>query len=74
MTGASEKTLQRTGKPFRKLYVHPANHAGYYPGAEQMTLKVLFDPQSGRVLGRREWGEPASINGSTCWQSPFRRA
>jgi len=56
MTGASEKTLQRTGKPFRKLYVHPANHAGYYPGAEQMTLKVLFDPQSGRVLGAQGVG------------------
>jgi NADPH-dependent 2,4-dienoyl-CoA reductase/sulfur reductase-like enzyme/rhodanese-related sulfurtransferase len=56
MTGASEKTLQRTGKSFRMLYVHPANHAGYYPGAEQMTLKVLFDPQSGRVLGAQGVG------------------
>lgn len=56
MTGASEKTLERLKKPFRKLYVHPANHAGYYPGAEQMTLKVLFDPQSGRVLGAQGVG------------------
>jgi NADPH-dependent 2,4-dienoyl-CoA reductase/sulfur reductase-like enzyme/rhodanese-related sulfurtransferase len=56
MTGASEKTLERTKKPFRKLYVHPANHAGYYPGAEQMTLKVLFDSQSGRVLGAQGVG------------------
>jgi NADPH-dependent 2,4-dienoyl-CoA reductase/sulfur reductase-like enzyme/rhodanese-related sulfurtransferase len=56
MTGASEKALLRTNKPFRKLYVHPANHAGYYPGAEQMTLKVLFDPQSGRVLGAQGVG------------------
>jgi pyruvate/2-oxoglutarate dehydrogenase complex dihydrolipoamide dehydrogenase (E3) component/rhodanese-related sulfurtransferase len=56
MTGASEKTLERVKKPFRKLYVHPANHAGYYPGAEQMTLKVLFDPQSGHVLGAQGVG------------------
>jgi NADPH-dependent 2,4-dienoyl-CoA reductase/sulfur reductase-like enzyme/rhodanese-related sulfurtransferase len=56
MTGASEKTLLRANKPFRKLYVHPANHAGYYPGAEQMTLKVLFDPQTGRVLGAQGVG------------------
>jgi NADPH-dependent 2,4-dienoyl-CoA reductase/sulfur reductase-like enzyme/rhodanese-related sulfurtransferase len=51
MTGASEKVLRRAGRPFRKVYIHPANHAGYYPGAEQMTLKLLFDPHSGRVLG-----------------------
>lgn len=51
MTGASEKSLIRAGRPFRKIYVHPANHAGYYPGAEQMTLKLLFDPVTGKVLG-----------------------
>ncbi|MCE9529261.1 MAG: FAD-dependent oxidoreductase, partial [Planctomycetales bacterium] len=41
MTGASEKSLRRANRPFRKVYIHPAHHAGYYPGAEQMTLKVL---------------------------------
>lgn len=51
MTGASEKTLRRGNRPFRKVYVHPAHHAGYYPGAESMTLKLLFDPQGGKVLG-----------------------
>ena len=51
MTGASEKVLKRSEIPHRMVYVHPSNHAGYYPGAEQMTLKVLFDPESGRVLG-----------------------
>jgi NADPH-dependent 2,4-dienoyl-CoA reductase/sulfur reductase-like enzyme len=33
------------------VYVHPTHHAGYYPGAEQMTLKLLFDSQSGLILG-----------------------
>jgi rhodanese-related sulfurtransferase len=38
------------------VYVHPVHHAGYYPGAEPMTLKVLFDPASGRVLGAQAVG------------------
>jgi NADPH-dependent 2,4-dienoyl-CoA reductase/sulfur reductase-like enzyme/rhodanese-related sulfurtransferase len=49
--GASEKTLKRAGVEFRKIYVHPADHAGYYPGAEGMSLKLLFEPGSGRILG-----------------------
>jgi NADPH-dependent 2,4-dienoyl-CoA reductase/sulfur reductase-like enzyme/rhodanese-related sulfurtransferase len=56
MTGASEKTLQRIKRPYRKVYVHPTHHAGYYPGAEQMTLKLLFDPQCGKVLGAQALG------------------
>jgi NADPH-dependent 2,4-dienoyl-CoA reductase/sulfur reductase-like enzyme/rhodanese-related sulfurtransferase len=56
LTGASEKSLQRINKSYRKVYVHPVNHAGYYPGAEQMTLKVLFEPESGRLLGAQAVG------------------
>jgi NADPH-dependent 2,4-dienoyl-CoA reductase/sulfur reductase-like enzyme/rhodanese-related sulfurtransferase len=56
MTGASEKTLRRLNLPYRKIYVHPTNHAGYYPGAEAMTIKLLFDPQTGRVLGAQAVG------------------
>lgn len=56
MTGASEKTLVRLGKAFRKVYIHPAHHAGYYPGAESMTLKLLFDPADGRILGAQGVG------------------
>lgn len=55
-TGAAEKTLRRLGLPHRKVYVHPAHHAGYYPGAEGMTLKILFDPASGRILGAQAVG------------------
>ncbi|MDZ4717818.1 MAG: FAD-dependent oxidoreductase [Roseiflexaceae bacterium] len=50
-TGASEKTLRRTGRSFRKIYVHPNDHAGYYPGAVPMHIKLLFSPDDGRVLG-----------------------
>ncbi len=56
MTGASEKGLQRSGRPYRAIYVHPADHAGYYPGAESMTLKVLFDPENGTLLGAQGVG------------------
>ena len=56
ITGASEKVLAREGRGYRKVYVHPADHAGYYPGAEPMTLKLVFDPESGRVLGAQAVG------------------
>jgi NADPH-dependent 2,4-dienoyl-CoA reductase/sulfur reductase-like enzyme/rhodanese-related sulfurtransferase len=56
MTGASEKTLKRLGRRFRKVYVHPTHHAGYYPGAEGMTLKILFEPEGGRLLGAQAVG------------------
>ncbi len=56
MTGLSEKALKKLGKPYRKIYVHPANHAGYYPGAEGMSLKVLFDPAMGKILGAQGIG------------------
>jgi len=56
MTGLSEKALKRLGKPYRKVYVHPAHHAGYYPGAEGMSLKVIFDPETGKLLGAQGVG------------------
>ena len=56
MTGASEKSLRRSQRPFRMVYIHPAHHAGYYPGAEAMTLKLLFDPDTGRILGAQAVG------------------
>jgi rhodanese-related sulfurtransferase len=56
LTGASEKLLKRAGQPYRKVYLHPTHHASYYPGAEAMALKVLFDPTSGRLLGAQAVG------------------
>jgi NADPH-dependent 2,4-dienoyl-CoA reductase/sulfur reductase-like enzyme/rhodanese-related sulfurtransferase len=51
MTGASEKALAKTGIEYEKLYIHPANHVSYYPGAEQMHIKLLFSKSEGKVLG-----------------------
>jgi NADPH-dependent 2,4-dienoyl-CoA reductase/sulfur reductase-like enzyme/rhodanese-related sulfurtransferase len=56
LTGASEKVLKRVNRPYRKVYVHPTHHASYYPGAEAMTLKLLFDPETGKVLGAQAVG------------------
>jgi NADPH-dependent 2,4-dienoyl-CoA reductase/sulfur reductase-like enzyme/rhodanese-related sulfurtransferase len=56
MTGLSEKLLVRLGRTYEKIYLHPANHAGYYPGAEQISLKLLFDPNDGKIHGAQAVG------------------
>jgi len=57
-TGASEKTLKRLGdKDFEKIYLFPNSHAGYYPGARMIGLKVLFRKSDGRLLGAQALGE-----------------
>ncbi len=56
MTGLSEKAARRAKVPYEKVYVHPASHASYYPGAAPVSLKMLFDPQSGKVLGAQAVG------------------
>jgi len=50
-TGAAEKKLKKTNIEYEKLYIHPANHAGYYPGAKQMHIKLLFTKPQGKILG-----------------------
>jgi peroxiredoxin family protein/rhodanese-related sulfurtransferase/TusA-related sulfurtransferase len=54
--GLNEKQLKREKTPYAKTYIHPLDHAGYYPGAAQMTLKMMFDQQSGRILGAQAVG------------------
>ncbi len=56
MTGISEKTANRLDIPIEKVYVHPMSHASYYPGAHPLTLKLLFDPTSGKILGAQAVG------------------
>jgi len=56
MTGQTEKGLKRLGVPFRKIYVHPADHATYYPGAHPISLKLLFEPGEGHILGAQAVG------------------
>jgi len=56
MTGLSEKSLVRSEMNYEKIYIHAASHAGYYPGAAPISLKLLFDPESGRILGAQAVG------------------
>jgi NADPH-dependent 2,4-dienoyl-CoA reductase/sulfur reductase-like enzyme/rhodanese-related sulfurtransferase len=51
MTGASEKALKKTNIDYEKIYTHPGNHAGYYPGAKTMHIKLLFGKPEGKILG-----------------------
>lgn len=53
--GRNEKQLNKAGEKFLKVYAYPFSHATYYPGAAQMTLKLLFAPD-GRVLGAQGVG------------------
>jgi NADPH-dependent 2,4-dienoyl-CoA reductase/sulfur reductase-like enzyme/rhodanese-related sulfurtransferase len=56
-TGASEKGLRRAGvTSFQKVYLHPGHHAGYYPGARQIHLKLVFSAPDGRILGAQAVG------------------
>ncbi|MGV8083474.1 MAG: FAD-dependent oxidoreductase [Coriobacteriia bacterium] len=49
--GSNEKTLKRLGLPHASVVVRSASHATYYPGASTVTVKLLYDPESGRILG-----------------------
>lgn len=56
-TGASEKSLRRAGRSdFAKVYLHPGHHAGYYPGAKPIHIKLLFSTPEGRILGAQAVG------------------
>ncbi len=57
-TGASETTLERLGDTdYERVYLYPNSHAGYYPGAKMIGLKVLFRKSDGKVLGAQALGE-----------------
>ena len=57
-TGASEKTLKRLGdNDYEKIYLYPNSHAGYYPGAKPIAMKVIFRKSNGKLLGAQALGE-----------------
>jgi NADPH-dependent 2,4-dienoyl-CoA reductase/sulfur reductase-like enzyme/rhodanese-related sulfurtransferase len=57
-TGASEKFLKRVGETdYEKIYIFPNSHAGYYPGAKYLAIKVLFRKSDGKLLGAQVLGE-----------------
>lgn len=56
-TGNNEKILNRLGKPYEVIHIHPVSHAGYYPGAVPIALKLIFDKTSGTIYGAQAVGK-----------------
>lgn len=50
-TGANEKTLQKLGIPYEVSYTHSGSNAGYYPGAKRLSIKLIFDKETGHIYG-----------------------
>ena len=56
-TGLSERILSMNQLPYKALHVSGKDHASYYPGATDMTLKLLFDPTTGKIYGAQGVGK-----------------
>ena len=57
ITGLSERAAIKAGIKHQVIHIHPNSHAGYYPGAHRVSMKVLFDPETGQILGAQANGE-----------------
>ena len=55
-TGWNEKSLKSAARAHQSIHTHPNSHAGYYPDAKQIVLKLIFDPTSGEILGAQGIG------------------
>ncbi len=55
-TGANAKLLKQNNIPYISSYTHGVSHAGYYPNAVPLSIKILFAPQSGKLLGAQVVG------------------
>lgn len=56
-TGLKEAQLKEAGLKYEAIYLHPKDHAGYYPGATPIALKFLFEPESGKIYGAQAVGQ-----------------
>lgn len=56
-TGNNERLLKRLAIPYQVVHIHGMSHASYYPGAHQISLKLLFSPENGRILGAQAVGQ-----------------
>lgn len=55
-TGNNEKILKRLGIDYKVVHIHPGSHAGYYPGAFPISIKMTFDPNTGKIFGAQGVG------------------
>ena len=56
-TGYTERVLREQGRPMRIIHSHPIDHAGYYPDAAQMAMKLIVDPETDLILGAQVVGD-----------------
>ena len=59
-TGLTERNLQSLDYDYEKIYVHPKNHAGYYPNALPIAMKLIYDKKDGKILGAQAIGGPGT--------------
>ncbi|KAL7537696.1 hypothetical protein ACHAXR_008007 [Thalassiosira sp. AJA248-18] len=55
--GMNEKMLASKSIPYQSVHVHPGSHAGYFPGAKSLNFKLVFNPETGDILGAQAVGE-----------------
>ncbi len=55
--GTNAKQLKKANIPYMESYTHGASHAGYYPGGAMLSVKILFEPDNGRLLGAQVVGQ-----------------
>lgn len=55
-TGNNEKSLKAKSVEYKAIHIHPGSHAGYYPGAFPISLKLIFSPKDGKILGAQAVG------------------
>ena len=55
-TGLNERSLKQLNIPYEKVYLHPNNHAAYYPGATAISIKALYNKENGQILGAQAVG------------------
>ena len=72
-TGVNETNATKAGLDVDTVILSPMSHAGYYPGGKVMTMKVVFEKETYRLLGAQIVGYEAWTSASTCWPPPSAR-
>ena len=72
-TGINERTAKQAGIDYDKVYLSPASHASYYPGGKVMTMKVIFEKKTYKLLGAQIIGY-VWTRGLMCSQLPCMQA
>jgi len=61
-TGINEKQLKQLGLPYHGIHIHPTSHASYYPGAEPISMKVMYNPETEEIYGAQAIGGAEGVD------------